>query len=86
MQDHQEDSNKGNKEIRPIDRTANVMTSKSLRKVQRTEKLGQDRQIKLLDKQGREIRDQDTIIERIEEFYTELYDSISTLTQKRYRR
>ena len=29
----------------------------------------------LLDKQGREIYDQDKILERIEEFYTELYDS-----------
>ena len=29
----------------------------------------------LLDKQDREINNQDTIIERIEEFYTELYDS-----------
>ena len=28
-----------------------------------------------MDKQGREIHDQDKIIERIEEFYTELYDS-----------
>ena len=37
--------------------------------------LGQDRQVTLLDEQGREIRDQDKIIERIEEFYTELYDS-----------
>ena len=37
--------------------------------------LGQDRFITLLDKQGREIRDQDKIMERIEEFYTELYDS-----------
>ena len=37
--------------------------------------LGQDRLITHLDKQGRESRDQDKIIERIEEFYTELYDS-----------
>ena len=28
-----------------------------------------------MDKQGREIHDKDTITERIEEFYTELYDS-----------
>jgi len=34
-----------------------------------------DRLITLLDKQGREIRDQGKIIERIEEFYTELFDS-----------
>ena len=37
--------------------------------------LGVDRLITLQDKQGREIHDQDKIIERIEEFYTELYDS-----------
>ena len=36
---------------------------------------GQDRLITPLDKQGREIRDQDKIIERTEEFYSELYDS-----------
>ena len=39
------------------------------------QKLSQDRLITLLDKQGRDIRDQDKIIERIDEFYTELYDS-----------
>ena len=52
------------------------MTSKSLR----TEKLGQDRLITLPDKQGREIHDQDKIIEQIEEFYTELYDSEQSTT------
>ena len=51
------------------------MTSKSLRKVRRTQKLGLDKLITLIDKQGREIHDQDKIIERIDEFYTELYDS-----------
>ena len=51
------------------------MASKSLKNVRRTQMLGQDRLITLRDKQGREIRDQDKIIERIEEFYTELYDS-----------
>ena len=51
------------------------MTSKSQKKFQRTQKLVQDRLITLLDKHGRKIRDQDKIIERIEEFYTELYDS-----------
>ena len=44
------------------------MASKSLKKVQRTQKLGQDRLITL---DGREIHDK--IIERIEEFYTGLY-------------
>ena len=52
-----------------------IMTSKSLKKVRRTQMLGQDRLITLLDKQGREIRDQNMMTERIEEFYTELYDS-----------
>ena len=51
------------------------MASKSLRKVRRTQKLGQDTLITLLDKQDREIHDQDKIIERIEEFYTEVYGS-----------
>ena len=51
-----------------------IVTSKSLKKVRRTQKLGQDRLIKLRDKQGREIHDQDQIIERIEEFYNEQYD------------
>ena len=31
--------------------------------------------ITLLDKQGKEIQEQDKIMERIEEFYSELYDS-----------
>ena len=45
------------------------------KKVRRKQKLGQDRLVALLDKQGRQIRDQDKIIERVEELYTELYDS-----------
>ena len=51
------------------------MASNSLKKVRRPQKLGQDRLITLMDKQGREIHDQDKIIERIEEFYNKLYDS-----------
>ena len=31
--------------------------------------------ITLLDKHGKEIQEQDNIMERIEEFYSELYDS-----------
>ena len=50
------------------------MASKSLKKIRRTQKLRQDRLITLLGKQGREIHDQDKIIERIEEFYAELCD------------
>ena len=52
-----------------------IMTQKSLKKVRRTQKLGQDRLITLLDKQDREIHDRNKVIGRIEEFYTELYDS-----------
>ena len=47
----------------------------SPRKVRRTQKLCKNTLITLLDKQGREIHDQDKIIERIEEFNTELYES-----------
>ena len=50
------------------------MASKSQTKVRRMLKLGQAN-ITVLDKQGREIHHQDKIIERIEEFYAELYDS-----------
>ena len=48
------------------------MASKSLKKVRRTQKLGQDRLITFLDKQGTEIRDQNRIIERAEELYGKL--------------
>ena len=36
--------------------------------------------ITLLDKQGREIKEQDKIMERIEEFYSELFDSDQAVT------
>ena len=36
--------------------------------------------ITLQDKQGREIQEQDKIMERIEEFYSELYDSDQAVT------
>ena len=49
------------------------MTSKSLKNIRRTQKLGQDRLITLIDEQGREIHDQDKIIERIEEYSTPSY-------------
>ena len=63
MQDHQKkDIRKCNLEI--IRET--IMASKSPRKVRRTQKLGQDRLTTLLDKQGREIHDQDKVIELIE--------------------
>ena len=52
-----------------------IMTSKSPKKVRRTQKVGQDRLVTLLDKQEREINDKAKNVEQIEEFYTELYDS-----------
>ena len=36
--------------------------------------------ITLLDKQGREIQEQEKIMERIEEFYSELFDSDQAVT------
>ena len=51
------------------------MASKNLRKVLRTQKLGQDRLITLLGKQCTEINDKDKFIERIQKFYVELNDS-----------
>ena len=57
-----------------------IVTSKSVRKVRKTQNLGQDRLITLLEKQGREIHDHDKIIDRIEEFYTEQFNSeLSTI-------
>ena len=46
-----------------------IEASKSLKKV-RTHSLGKNRMITLLDKQGREMQEQDKIMERIEEFYS----------------
>ena len=40
--------------------------------------------ITLLDKQGREIQEQDNITERIQEFYSELYDSDVAVTIQTY--
>ena len=42
--------------------------------------------ITLLDKQGKEIQEQDNIMERLEEFYSELYDSDQAVTINRPRR
>ena len=75
MQNHKKENKRGHQEIQPRDHRETIMASKSLKKVRRTQQLGQDRLIILLDKQGRKIHDQNKIIERIEEFYTELYDS-----------
>ena len=52
--------------------------------VRRTQTLGHDRLIIFLEKQGREIYDQYEIIERIEEFYIELYDTKQSTDPKEY--
>ena len=57
-----------------------IEASKSLKKVRRTHSIGKNRMITLLDKQGREIQEQDKIMERIEEFYSELFDSDQAVT------
>ena len=57
-----------------------IEASKSLKKVRRTHSLGKNRLITLLDKQGREVQEQDKIMERIEEFYSELFDSHQAVT------
>ncbi len=53
-----------------------IEASKSLKKVRRTHNLGKNRMITLPDKQGREIQEQDKIMERIEE----LFDSDQAVT------
>ena len=47
-----------------------IEATKSLKKVRRTRSLGKDRMITPLDKQGKEMQEQDKIMERIEEFYS----------------
>ena len=51
-----------------------------MKKVRKTHSLGKNRMITLLDKQGKEIQEQDKIMERIEAFYSELYDSDQAVT------
>ena len=57
-----------------------IGASKSLKRVRRTHSLGQNRMITQLDKQGKEIQEQDNITERLEEFYSELYESDQAVT------
>ena len=57
-----------------------IEASKSLKMVRRTHSLGKNRMITLLDKQGKEIQEQDKIMARIEEYYSELYDSDQAAT------
>ena len=54
--------------------------SKSLKRVRRTHSLGKNRMITLLDKQGKEIQEQDKIMARIEEYSSVLYDSDHVVT------
>ena len=61
-----------------------IEASKRLKKVRRTHSLGKNRMITLLDKQRKEIQEQDNIMERIEEFYSELYDSDQAVTIQTY--
>ena len=56
-----------------------IEASNSLKKVRRTHSLGKNRMITLLEKQGKEIQEQDKIMERIQELYSELYDSDEAL-------
>ena len=51
-----------------------IEASKSLQTA-RTHSIGKNRMIILLDKQDKQIKEQENIVERIEEFYSELYDS-----------
>ena len=57
-----------------------IETSKSLKKVRSAHSLGKKRMITLLDKHGKETKEQDKIIARIEEYYSELYDSDQAVT------
>ena len=57
-----------------------IEASKSLKTVRRTHSLGKNRMMTLLDKQGKEIQEQDKIMARIEEYYSELYDSGQVVT------
>ena len=57
-----------------------IEASKSLKKVRRTHSLGKNGMITILDKQGKEIQEQDKIMDGIEEFYSELYDSDQAVT------
>ena len=56
-----------------------IVASMSLKKVRRTHSVGKHR-ITLMDKQGEVIQEQDNIMERIDKFYSELYDSDEAVT------
>jgi len=71
MQDQQKECKREYQEIQPRDHTRNDHG----KKVRSMQTLGQNRLTTLLDKKSTIIHDQDKIIERIDEFYSELYDS-----------
>ncbi|XP_023931700.1 uncharacterized protein LOC106162426 [Lingula anatina] len=52
-----------------------IENGKSMKRAKRSFQLGQDRMLTLLDKDENELTTQDQILERVEEFYGELYDS-----------
>ena len=66
MQDRQKESKRVHQEIRPRDDIRNDRDIKAPEESRRTQQLGQDRLITLLDKQGRKIHHEDKSIERIE--------------------
>ncbi|XP_013384095.1 craniofacial development protein 2-like [Lingula anatina] len=52
-----------------------IKNGKSMKRAKISFQLGQDRMLTLLDKDENELTTQDQILERVEEFYGELYDS-----------
>ena len=57
-----------------------IDASKSFKKARITHSLGKNRMITLLDKQDKEIQEQDKTMARIEQLYSELYDSDLAVT------
>ena len=72
MYDHKQESEGRYPEANLDEIRETIEAYKSLKKVRRTQSLGKKRMITLLDKQDKEIQEQDKIMERIEEFYSEL--------------
>ena len=60
-----------------------IETSNSLTMVRRTRRQAKNRIITLLNKQGQEIQQQDQIMVRMEELYSELYDSDQCINTNR---
>ena len=66
MYDHTKESEGRYPEAQLDEVRETIEASKSLKKVRRTHSLGKNRMITQLDKQGKEIQEQDKIMERIE--------------------